>query len=284
MPSSYRDVFDASDAAAHFAVVEGRAPGETRAEVWKTMPDGVVAVCVVADDRPGLLSQLNAALVAHEVDVLAAQALLRVRDDARVDAIHLLYVRRTEDAAGRGPVRAVDLVDIPAMIDGLARGRASFGGTFGSTRAEPSAPLQVSFDRDEARDVTVLTIEAHERPGLLLTITRTLFRASIQIVGLRSSSEAGRAVHRLELAEIDGTQLRGSRVKALRSLILAALDEGELAGRDRDGSSRERAERADVAGRGWVGEPAGRPREDEVSVRRREVATRPPRSRRNPDR
>jgi len=234
MPATYRESFDDVDVAAHLAIAGGRPIGETRVELWKELSDGGAAMCVVADDRPGLLSQINAALVAHEIDVISAHAYLRQREDGLVEAVDLLFLRRGADA-GHLPVRPRDVMDIPAMIDALAGGRAAIGGASLKTLRHGGPSTDVRFDHDEQKGTTTLTVEATDRPGLLLVVTRTLFKAALQIVALRAATEKGRAVHRLELAEIDGTALRHDRLVALQTAILTAVDEGAV----RDSVTRE---------------------------------------------
>src|SRR5450432_3702578 len=78
MPARYREVFDAAAVAEHAAIVSRRAGNPAHVEVWRRLEEGVTVVCVVADDRPGLLSRITASLVIHSMDIVAAQAYTRV--------------------------------------------------------------------------------------------------------------------------------------------------------------------------------------------------------------
>ena len=66
MPTSYREAFahDEEAVEVHAGIASRREASATRVEIWKDLPERVVAICIVADDRPGLLSQISAALVA----------------------------------------------------------------------------------------------------------------------------------------------------------------------------------------------------------------------------
>ena len=77
MPASYREAFDEEAFEAHAAVASRREGSATRVEIWKDLPERVVAICIIADDRPGLLSQISAALVAEHIDVVSAHAYCR---------------------------------------------------------------------------------------------------------------------------------------------------------------------------------------------------------------
>jgi UTP:GlnB (protein PII) uridylyltransferase len=83
MPSSYREAFDDEAMLAHAGVAARREASATRVEIWKDLPERVAAICIAADDRPGLLSQISAALVAHDIDVITAHAYCRARGSRR---------------------------------------------------------------------------------------------------------------------------------------------------------------------------------------------------------
>jgi [protein-PII] uridylyltransferase len=97
------------------------------------------------------------------------------------------------------------------------------------TEPSPGASARIRFETDSKDGSTVLTVEAVDRPGLLLAVTQALFHAGLQIVGLRATTEQGCAVDRFHLAEVDGSPLRQERLLTLQTAILGALDEGTLA-------------------------------------------------------
>lgn len=235
MPAAYRAAFDDEAVNLHFEIACGRERGETRVEVWKELEGDVLAVCVVADDRPGLLARINAALVAHAIDVVEAQAYCRIDADGAAEAVDLLWIRRAPGARAAFPLRVDDVRELGTMIAALADGRVTFAGSVAvvpaSTPPASGAVTNVRFEHDEQTGATVLTIEAVDRPGLLLAVTRTLFKAGLHIVGLRATTASGRAVDRFELAELDGMPLRRERMFALQTAILCAIDEaGETRG------------------------------------------------------
>jgi len=87
----------------------------------------------------------------------------------------------------------------------------------------------------------VLTVEATDRPGLLLVVTKAIFRAQLQILGLRATSEEGRAVDRFHLAELDGKPLVQTRLLLLQVEILSALEERESGSESESESESESA-------------------------------------------
>jgi [protein-PII] uridylyltransferase len=223
MPVSYRRAFDPVEVASHAAIVAHRGAKPTHVEAWDELPGRVVAVCVVADDRPGLLAQISTALVAQEVDVVRAHGYTRVPRTGKKEAVDFLWLRRVKN----GELASIDDDDLEALgetIDALVTGDASF-------EPPPSVPTprggetKVIFARGDDGGM-VLTVEATDRPGLLLAVTQTLFRAGLQIVGVRATSEQGRAMDRFEIVEHDGSAVGHDRVLTLQIAVLTAIDGG----------------------------------------------------------
>lgn len=227
MPAAYHEFFDGEAVEAHAAIASRREGGATRVEIWRDLPDRVVAICIVADDRPGLLSQISAALVAERIDVVSAHAYCRTRPDGTKEAVDLLWIRRVAAATDAiAHIRAHDVAAFGKLVDALVGGKATVEEAIGVARASVAAQAstRVLFD-DTAKDGTmVLTVEATDRPGLLLLVTQAIFRAKLQIIGLRATSEAGRAIERLHLAELDGKPLGLPTLLALQDEIFAAIE------------------------------------------------------------
>jgi [protein-PII] uridylyltransferase len=254
MPPDYRAAFDLDAARAHEEIVRRREGRKTHVEIWRELSAHVVAICVVADDKPGLLSSISAALVASKIDVVKAHAYCRRREDGSAEAVDLLWIRRLPTPAGvTPPMRAKDILALAEAIKiAAAAGVSMEDGPFGphdppseaqpvwgagpsarppsswARRSGASARVRFETDRDGA---TVLTIEAVDRPGLLLAVTQSLFRAGLQIVGLHATTENGSAVDRFTLAEVDGSTLRNERLLTLQTAILGAIEEGTFARR-----------------------------------------------------
>jgi UTP:GlnB (protein PII) uridylyltransferase len=230
MPAVYREAFDAEAIAVHAGIAERREGSATRCEIWKDLPERIVAICIVADDRPGLLSQISAALVALQIDVVTAHAYTRSRPDGAKEAVDFLWLRRVARSNGSiAPIRAKDVAAIGEMVDALVRGNATFDPAVHFARAmhTAAAETRVRFDDGAGDGTMILTVEATDRPGLLLVVTKAIFRAGLQIVGLRATSDQGRAIDRFHLAELDGKPLLQARLLALQVEIFTALEDGD---------------------------------------------------------
>ena len=141
------------------------------------------------------------------------------------EAVDLLWIRRVAEKSGEvRPIRAPDVVAIGDMVDALVGGTIPPPAVRLAPAKRSSAATRVRFE-DVAGDGTmVLTVEATDRPGLLLLVTKAIFRAELQIIGLRAMSEEDRAIDRFHLAELDGKPLRQARLLSLQVEILGALE------------------------------------------------------------
>jgi [protein-PII] uridylyltransferase len=224
MPARYRQTFDAAAIAEHAAIVARRGPSAAHVEIWKRLDDAVTVVCAVADDRPGLLSRITASLVIHSMDIISAQAYTRVGPGGTGEAVDFLWLRRMKP--GMPPLSDLECSRIADVLRALVSGEISVDATVGSV---PPSELRVAFATRVAFSETpegpiVMTVETSDRPGLLLAITRALYRANVQIVASDASTEEGRVVDRFSLLEIDGTPIGEKRRRALQTDVLAAVD------------------------------------------------------------
>ncbi|AKU98827.1 [Protein-PII] uridylyltransferase [Labilithrix luteola] len=225
MPLAYRATFDTDAIEAHAGIVRRRAAHATRVELWRELSERVAAICIVADDRPGLFSQISAALVAYDIDVVAAEAYCRIRPDTRTtEAVGFLWIRRLAPGGAVLPVRARDVARIGEMVEALATGEATFEASLPRSIPAPTPATSVRFEEDPTDGSTVLTVEAVDKPGLLLIVTQALFRAGIHITNLRAKTENGRARDRFVLAERDGGALSRERLLTLQGAIFEAIE------------------------------------------------------------
>lgn len=245
MPADYRIAFadDGAAMAEHAAIATQRGERLAVTAKWNGNRDGATALCIVAEDSPGLFARITAALVAHEIDIVSAQAYCRERGDGTVEAVDFFWIRRG------APLDERDLGAIADLIDGLVRGRTEIDESLRPPRRRPSGITRVRFDHDPPSGATVLTVEAGDRAGLLLELTKTIFLARLQIVGLHAKSERGRAIDRFTLAELDGSPVSLERRLELQVHILQAIDTSTTSGRRASTPDSDRRRRSRAATR-----------------------------------
>jgi [protein-PII] uridylyltransferase len=225
MPTRYGVLFDPRAIRRHAAIAHRRGKRPAYAEVWRALGDGTAALCVVAEDRPGLLSAIAAALVSHKLDVITALVFSRVVADGDVEAVDFLWVRRatSSDTAAIG---ADEAQSVGEVLSAILAGTVSIEEI--ASRSAPSAPpldtlVVVRFDPADEDGRAVLLVEAPDRPGMLLTITRELFQQGAQINRSLVRTADGRAYNRFELSEFSGQALSLERREQIRAAVVATL-------------------------------------------------------------
>ncbi len=226
MPPEYYAAHDETEIWAHGRVVERR--GDAVVTVEPTPgpkePLGAQWLCVVADDRPGLLALVAAAISANGLDVLGARIYSRVRPEGRREAVDLFAVRGLKDPAGL--VVVGELVSrMRGTLSGLLTGAITLDSlechAAETWRPGQLVPPSVWFEEEAEDDVVVL--ETTDRPGLLLDVSLALFRADVTI--LRSHvTTVGAAVHdEFTIAEFDGSGLSRARRDFVEQRVRAAI-------------------------------------------------------------
>ena len=193
---------------------------------------GTWQLTVCCADRPGLLAAITGVMLAHKVEVLAAQC-------------HTLYPR-PEGGEGtrvldiftvRVPVCDEDDLrwqrlerDLEGVLEGtleleaLVRRRTSPTSPL-LRRVLPRIPTEVSLDNDASDRFTVVEVQAQDGVGVLHAITRALSDLGLAIQVSRVNTEAARAVDIFYVCEADsGAKLESaSRQAQVRQGVNHAL-------------------------------------------------------------
>jgi [protein-PII] uridylyltransferase len=192
-------------------------------------------LCVVADDRPGLLARIAAAITANRLEVLAAQVYSRPYgqgQDARVEAMDLFWVRDREGGTGqidRALSRlARDLGDVCAgRVDpeDLLRVRVGSSSPW-RERPSPAVATEVLFDDRASPRHTVVEVFAKDRPGLLYKLARALHELGLTIALSKINTEGMRVADVFYLSELDGSKVTSSsRYKEIHDSLMRATQE-----------------------------------------------------------
>lgn len=221
---------NAGDAMARHARLSlARKKSEVSAAFFPTRHPEISELCVVADDRPGLLASISAAITANRLEVLAAQVYSRVTDRG-VEAVDLFWVRDRVDAkdgvASAMPRLLRDLGDVCAGrvdAEALLRERVGSASTW-RQRPSPSVPTEIVLDDRASRRHTVIEVFAKDRPGLLHTLARALHELGLSIVLSKINTEGTRVADVFYVTEANGTKVEpGPRFKEIKTALGFAL-------------------------------------------------------------
>jgi [protein-PII] uridylyltransferase len=217
-----RVVLDRDGRAAHVGRVESRHPEAAE-------------LCVVADDRPGLLASIAAAITANRLEVLAAQVYSRpvaaTRDaPARVEAVDVFWVRDRD--GGIDGVESVmarlarDLEDVcsgKVDPDALIETRAGSNSPW-RERPSPAVPTEILLDDRASPRHTIVEVFAKDRPGLLYRLAHALHELGLSIALSKINTEGTRVADVFYVSELDGGKIpRGVRYKEVQDSLVRAV-------------------------------------------------------------
>jgi UTP:GlnB (protein PII) uridylyltransferase len=227
LPASYRGNFDATAIATHARIAREResAPANIGGFISNRVPGA--AICVVADDRPGLLATISAALVLCGLDVIEAEAYTRRIPGKHDEAVDIFWVRHEDPADHRLLLAQEEILQLCQTLIGLIEGKLERKKLDAAGRAAltPSAKeTVVRFIEGEDGTFATLEVETFDRSGLLLSLSQALFGQRVQIVGSQVKTRGGRVFDRFHIVEFDNRPISPARRLEIQVAILSAID------------------------------------------------------------
>lgn len=226
LPESYRRNFDGRAMAAHFAIAEARGDELVSVGCFPSSRPGT-ALCVVAEDRPGLLATISASLVLARLDVIEAEAYTRRRPDFTDEAVDIFWVRHDPPELRKEPIGPEHVAQLKSTLAGLLEGKLDR-----SRIGEPSRPTQtpsavetvVRFIEGSDGSFATLEVETGDRSGLLLALSQALFNQRVQIIASQVKTTGTRVFDRFSIVEFDGSPINTTRRLEIQVAVLSAVD------------------------------------------------------------
>jgi UTP:GlnB (protein PII) uridylyltransferase len=201
MPGAYAQAFDHADATEHARIVLARGSAIAQVEVWRMLPQGVAILCVVADDRPGLVALVSAAFLAHALDVRSAQIYCRSTAGGAVEAVDFFWLRNVSSGAGLEVAR----LEACARTIRELLGAEADGPALPEHTTALDVGAHVGFSQDPAAtDRYEVTLEARDFPGLLHTVARLLHQHGLEVIRCEIRTEEGIARDRFWVTSFSG--------------------------------------------------------------------------------
>ncbi len=231
MPERYVLANAPESIVAHAAASIARGTAAARVQMVPTRNTDVAELCVVADDRPGLLARIAAAITASRLEVLAAQVYSRPLAEGRVEAVDVFWVRDRVDGVG-GVERAMprlardvaELCEPGVDPEELLRNRVGAASPW-RERPSPAVATEIAIDDRASPRHTVVDVFAKDRPGLLYTLAREIHELGLQIALSKINTEGTRVADVFYVCELDGTKVEpGERAHAIRTRLARAID------------------------------------------------------------
>ena len=226
LPGSYRTNFDFGAIAEHAKLSLARESAQANVGSFLSNRVPGTALCVIADDRPGLLATISAALVLCGLDVIEAEAYTRKTDRKLDEAVDIFWVRH--EAAQRRSLRVSppEIDQLRQTLIGLLEGKLDRRrlGDDKSVTTPSSAETIVRFIENADGNFSTLEVETGDRSGLLLALSRALYNQRVQIVGSQVKTRGERVFDRFHIIELDGTPVGPTRRLEIQVAVLSAID------------------------------------------------------------
>jgi [protein-PII] uridylyltransferase len=230
LPPGYSQKYQPDVIARHIAIADARGAQPVSVGLIESESPGGHALCVVANDQPGLLATISGAMVLAGWDVIDAEAYTRKLPNARFEAIDLFWLRRQGQATPAGPT-AQDAQQLQEFLSDILLGKRRFPTLFppGVGADADSAPIhpsdtRVRFIDDNAGSLGTLEVETGDRSGLLWALSRALFEHKVQILNSQVRTRDGRVFDRFEVVELDGSPINEARRLEIQVAVLGAIE------------------------------------------------------------
>jgi [protein-PII] uridylyltransferase len=217
LPETYRKRFGPAEIAAHAHISLAREPGIARAGIFPWAEEGVAAVCVSVEDRPGLLALISGALTECGFEVESAEAYCRVGEPSV--AVDFFWLREPSSVIGPEDIEA-----FAELLNEILRGERSPQGPPLGLSPPSSLGTTVRFLEQSDGTLTVLEVETADRSGLLWALTRALHGEDVQISGSQIRTQGDRVLDRFTIVELDGSPITPERRLRIQVAVLSALE------------------------------------------------------------
>lgn len=228
LPVAYRDRFTADAITAHASISEQRGGKVVKIGAFPAPETTASAVCLVAVDRPGLLSTISTALVLRKLDVVAAEAYTRTDASGASEAVDVFFLRRVGELAPAAPLDDDEIAALEELIESLLEGSATVEtlAKKGEPFVAPPRPADtlVRFLDDSDGGLTTLEVETTDRSGLLFALSTALFQQRVQIVRSEVRTVESRVFDRFTLVEFDGSPITPARRLDIQVAVMHAVE------------------------------------------------------------
>src|SRR4051812_45589918 len=177
MPAAYERLYGAAEVAEHAAIVSRRGAQLIHAELWQSSKGPLL--CVVAEDRPGLLALMTDALLAQGMAIQSARAFCREVGKDRVEAVDFLELRVPGGPDNPGELDGDGLQAFAQSLSELIADDMAHS----APRADTPLNTRVYFERQApAEGRYLLVVDARDSDGLLHAVSSALHEKGMRIM------------------------------------------------------------------------------------------------------
>jgi [protein-PII] uridylyltransferase len=222
MPDAYERLYGKSEVAEHAAIVSRRGSRLVHAELWRSAKGP--QLCVVAEDRPGLLALVTDALLAQGMAIQSARAFCREVGKDRVEAVDFLELHAL--GGPQGVAAVLDGDRLQAFAESLSEliAKDMVQATPSAPRADGRTTTRVYFERQSLAEARyLLVVDAPDSDGLLHAVSSALHVKGMRIMACEIRTVEGRARDRFEVEASAQRPLNDGELCDVQFAVLDAL-------------------------------------------------------------
>ena len=230
--SQYLTITPPSMIARDLDIIRSLEPGEIRVGGRYDKVSGTTDYHIIADSQysSGGFHRISGVLTARHMQILGAEITTSFGGNI-VDTFHVI----DEDYSGVVPQSRIDEVS-DSIVQGLRQEvttkelfqRYRRFATEHSETPTMGLPTRVEVDTDTSDRSTIVLVFAHNRPGLLYTISRTLFKLDLSIDLARISTHFDQVVDVFYVTDNEGRKITSEeQCQAIRDRMLEELEKFE---------------------------------------------------------
>ena len=223
MPVSYFSQFSRQNILRHVKLLNS-IEGKFATEVIRYEEYDEFTVC--APDNKGIFSMFCGVLSANGLNILGA----RIVTTLDKKAFDVFYVERTnhltEEEYGevwkkveKNLGRVLDRdIEVDELVERRKRNYSSYG------RKVPEYPPEIVFDNESSDKATVIEVYAHDREGLLYSITKTIAEMNLSIDYAKISTRADQVADTFYVRDSRGRKISGpKKLKKIEDSLISAV-------------------------------------------------------------
>lgn len=239
LPEAYSKRYSKQEVASHCATSMARAVAEGSPAAWVGVADlpaaqqklsesnpGLLGLCIVGADRPGLFSSIAAALRLRNLDIISAETYTRHPGDQPAEVVDIFCLRQSTEALGEKRWPADTAAAVCHTLLGLLSGKLDPHQSLPPSRRGPPPEVMdtiVRFLEGETGSLSTLEVETGDRAGLLLALAEALARQEVSIVDSEVVTLDNRVRDRFTLGGARGRPIDEAQRLNIQVAVLGAI-------------------------------------------------------------
>ncbi|MBL23580.1 MAG: [protein-PII] uridylyltransferase [Rhodospirillaceae bacterium] len=203
------------------------------------MDKGATEVTIYAVDHPGLFSRIAGALAVSGANIVEAK-ITTLENGKALDSFLI------QDAEGGAFSRSDKVARLSDLIDQSLSGELQTAEELNKRQFQPSrmrfftVEPRVLIDNKASNRYTLIEVNGRDRPGLLFSVSRALYRLSLQVHSAKIATFGEQVVDVFYVQDVFGTKVdQAGKIAQVRDVLMEALKDPHCAPLDTTTDSKQ---------------------------------------------